>query len=80
MIVTISGHAEGQAFLKTAVLAPVAVDPIDDAILLSWTLVIDDRTLRPPEKAFTAFTGDDSIMDARTFVAAHFARDDLDLR
>ena len=61
-------------------MASVAVDAIDDAILLARALVVDDGTLRPPEEALAAFTGDDSIVDARTLVAAHLARDDLDLR
>lgn len=61
-------------------MASVAVDAIDDAILLSRALVVDDGTLRPPEETFAAFAGDDSIMDARTLVAAHLARDDLNLR
>ena len=76
----ISGHAECQAFLEPTILASVAVDAIDDAILLARALVVDDGTLRPPEEALAAFTGDDSIVDARTLVAAHLARDDLDLR
>lgn len=61
-------------------MASVAVDAIDDAILLSRALVVDDGTLRPPEETLAALAGDDSIMDARTLVAAHLARDDLNLR
>lgn len=61
-------------------MASVAVDAIDDAILLSGALVIDDGTLRPSEETLAALAGDDSIMDARTLVTAHLARDDLNLR
>ena len=77
---TVSGHSEGQTFLETAVLASVAVDAVDDAVLLSRALVVDDGALRPPEESFASFARDHPIMDARTLVPTHFARDDLDLR
>ena len=77
---TVSRHAETETFLQSAVLAAVAVDPVDGAVPLSRTLVVDDGTLRPAEEALAALTGDHPIVDAGTLVSAHLARDDLDLR
>jgi len=74
------GHAEEEAFLEAAVLAAVAVDAVDDAVLLARALVVDDGALRAPEEALAALARDHAIVHARTLVAAHLARDDLDLR
>ena len=77
---TVFGHAEEEAFLEAAVLAAVAVDAVDDAVLLARALVVDDGALRAPEEALAALARDHAIVHARTLVAAHLARDDLDLR
>ena len=66
--------------MQSAVLASVAIDFVDDAVLLSGTLVIDDGRLRAPEESLAALARDDPVVDARTLVAAHLARDDLNLR
>ena len=76
---TIARHAECQAFLEAAVLTPVAVDSVDDAVLLAGTLVVDYAGLRAAEEALAALARDDAIVHAGRFVPAHFARNDLDL-
>ena len=77
---TVSGHAKGQALLQPAELAPVAVDAVDDAVLLPGALVVDDGGLRAAEEALAALARDDSVVDPRRLVPAHLARDHLDLR
>jgi len=72
-----SGHAQTEALLQAAVLAPVAVDAVDGAVPLSGALVVDHPRLRAPEEAFAALAGDDAVVDAAGLVAAHFAGDDL---
>ena len=41
-VLTISGHAEPKAFLQPAVLTPVPVNPVDEARLAPWALVVDN--------------------------------------
>ena len=77
---TISGHAQGETLLQSAVLASVAIDFVHDAVLLSGALVIDHRRLGAPEESFAALARDDPIMNTGTLVTAHLARDDLNLR
>ena len=48
---TIPGHAEGQAFLKAAVLTAVPVDSVDDTVLVAGTLVVHWARLGATEKA-----------------------------
>lgn len=76
---TIPGHAERQALLQPAELAPVPVDPVHHAALLPGALVVDDGGLRPPEEALAALARDDAVVDAAGLVPAHLARDDLNL-
>ncbi len=47
---TVAGHAELEALLETAVLTAVAVDPVDDAVLVARALVVDGTRLTPPEE------------------------------
>lgn len=61
---TVSGHSERQAFLEAAELASVSIDPVDDAVLLAGTLVVDDAALRPAKEALAAFASDDAVVDA----------------
>ena len=42
-------------------------------------LIVNDAALRPSEESFASFAGDDAVVDAARLVAAHLARDDLDL-
>lgn len=65
--------------MQPTVLAPVSVYTVDHAILVPWTLIVDDRRLGPPEEAFAALAGDHAIMNAAALVAAHLARDYFDL-
>lgn len=48
---TITGHAQGQAFLQAAVLAAVAVGAVDQAVPLPRAGVAGIVLLAPPEKA-----------------------------
>lgn len=76
----ISAHAKSQALLQPAVLTPVPVDSVHGARLGARALVVDHGGLRAAEEALAALAGDDAIVHARRLVAAHLARDDLDLR
>jgi hypothetical protein len=76
---TVSGHAEAKAFLQPAVLASIPVDAVYDAVLVAGTLVVDDGALTTPKEALAPLTRYHSIVHAGTLVAAHLARDDLDL-
>lgn len=75
----ISRHAQRHTLLQPAVLTPIPIDSVDDAILLPRALVIDCCRLAPPEEPFAPFAGDHSVMHTGRLVAAHFAGDDLDL-
>ncbi len=79
LLLTISRHSQGEAFLQPAKLAPIPIDSIDDAVLLPGALVVDDAALRAPEEALAALARDHAVVDARRFVAAHLARDYFDL-
>ena len=78
-VLTVSGHAEREALLEAAELAPVPVDPVDHAVLLARALVVDHRALAAPEEALAALARDDAVVHPARLVAAHLARDDLDL-
>ena len=78
-LLTVSGHSEGQAFLEPAELAPVPVDPVDDAALLSGALIVHYTALGASKESFAAFTRDHSVVDAAAFVPANFARNDFNL-
>lgn len=75
----IARHPQGHALLQPTILTPIPVDTVDGAVLLSGTLVVDDGRLAPPEETLATLAGDDAIVDARRFVAAHLARYDLNL-
>ena len=79
ILLTVSGHAEGEALLEAAELAAVPVDPVDHAVLLARALVVDHRALAAPEEALAALARDDAVVHPRRLVPAHLARDDLDL-
>lgn len=76
---TVTGHAQPEAFLEPAILAPVPVDAVHHAVLVARTLVVDDGRLRPPEEPLAALARDHAVVDAARLVAAHLARYDLDL-
>lgn len=76
---TVTGHAQPQAFLEPAVLAPVPVYAVHHAILVARALIVDHGRLRPPEEPLAALARDHAVVDAAGLVAAHFARYDLDL-
>lgn len=76
---TISTHAQSKAFLKATVLAAIAIDAVDDAVLVAWTLIVDHRRLRAPEEALAALARDDAVVHATALVAAYLAGYDLDL-
>ena len=75
----VARHSKRHALLQPTVLAPVPVDPVDDAVLLPGTLVVDYGRLAAPEEALAALAGDHAIVDAGRLVAAHLARYDLNL-
>ena len=77
---TVSRHAKRQALLEATRLASVSVHPIHHAVFLPGALKIHHAgALRPAKEAFAAFAREHAIMDTTRFVAAHFARNDLDL-
>lgn len=51
---TITGHAQGQAFLQAAVLAAVAAGAVDGAVLLAAAGVAQAALLAAPEKPLPA--------------------------
>ena len=75
----ISRHAQSHALLQPAVLAPVSRHPLDHAVLLPGALVVHYGRLAAPEETLAPLAGDHSIVHARRLVAAHLARDYLDL-
>ena len=80
LILTVSRHAERQTLLKSAGLASVPIHTIHHTILLSGTLIVHHAgALRPAKEAFAAFARDHAIVDTTGLVAAHFARNDLNL-
>lgn len=76
---TVAAHAKLQTLLQSTVLATIAVHPVDDTLFVTRTLVVYDGALRASEEAFAALARDDTIVDARRFIATYFARYDLDL-
>jgi hypothetical protein len=66
--------------LQPAELAPVPVDPVHDAVLLPRALVVDHGALAAAEEALAPLARDHAVVDPARLVAAHLARDDLDLR
>lgn len=79
LMLTVSGHAQAQTFLESAVLTAVAVDAVHDAVLVPGTLVVNDGRLRPPEESLAPFARDYAVVHTAGFVATHLARYDLDL-
>ena len=78
-MLTVSGHAEREAFLEAAELAAVPVDPVDDAVLLARALVVHHGALAAPEEALAALARDHAVVHPARLVPAHLARDYLDL-
>jgi hypothetical protein len=76
---TISAHAEFETFLQSTVLTPITIHPVNDAVLLSWTLIVCDGRLTASEEALAAFARDDAIVYTGRLIAAHFARNHFDL-
>lgn len=75
----VARHAQRHALLQPTILAAIPVDPIDNAILLSGTLVVHNSRLAASEKALATLAGYDTVMDARRLVAANLAGYDFDL-
>ena len=48
---TVARHADGQTFLEATVLAPVAVEPDDQALAVAQAPVLDLFLNAPPEEA-----------------------------
>lgn len=76
---TIPGHAEPQTFLKPAVLAAVAVDSIDDTVLVPRALVVHHGRLTAAKEALATLASNHPIVDAAALVPTHFARDYFNL-
>ena len=51
MLFTISGHAKGQAFLQSTILTPIPVNTVNNAILVTWTLIANRSCLTSSEEA-----------------------------
>lgn len=79
MPLTVTGHAQSEAFLEPTVLTPVSVYAVHYAVLVARTLIVDHWRLRPTEESLTALARDHAVVDAAGLVAAHLARYDLDL-
>lgn len=65
--------------MQPTILAAISIYPIDYAVFLSGTLVVDNRRLAAPEKTLATLTGDDAIVNPRGLVSTDLARDNLDL-
>ncbi len=76
---TVSRHAEAEALLQPAELAPVPVDAVDDAVLLPRALVVHHGALAAAEEALAALARDHAVVHPARLVPAHLAWDDLDL-
>jgi hypothetical protein len=50
-ILTVAGHADGEAFLEPTILTPVPVEPDDQAFPVSQAPVLDLLLDTPPEEA-----------------------------
>lgn len=78
-LLTVSRHAQPQAFLQSAILASVSIDTIHDAVFVSWALIVYNRGLRPPKEPFASLASYHAVVNATTFVTTHLARYDLNL-
>lgn len=76
---TVSGHAQCQAFLQAAVLASVPARAVDGTVLLTGAGVGHVTILAPAEEALAPLAGDDPVVDPRRLVPADFARDHFNL-
>lgn len=59
---SVSGHAQSQTFLQTAVLAAVAARSVDQTVFLARTRVGGVTLLTPPEETLTALAGDHPVV------------------
>lgn len=72
---TVSRHAHGETLLEATLLAAVAIDADDGAILILQTpFVLDILLDAPTEKALAALTGVHAIVEARGNVPTHFTQ------
>lgn len=75
----ITRHPKSYTFFQPTILASISVDSIDGTILVPLTLVVDYGRLASSKETLATLAGDDTIVDARRFVAAHLAGYDFDL-
>lgn len=54
---TISGHADSEAFLEAAILAPVSVEPDDETLAITKASVFNLFLNTPPEEALFIVEG-----------------------
>lgn len=73
MVLTVSAHSNGEAFLEPTVLAPVPVEPDHQTLAVAQTAVLDLLLDAPPEESLAAFARRDAVMIAGGLVAAHLA-------
>jgi len=73
-ILTVPAHSCCHALLEAAVLAPVAIDPENGALLVlgAWS-VVDPLLYTPPEETLAPLTGVDTIVETRGLVTTHAA-------
>lgn len=76
---TITTHSKFEALLKSTILTSVPINSINNTLLISRTLIINNRTLWASKKSFASFACYDAIMNAWWLIAANFTRDDFDL-
>ena len=71
--VTFLFHSHGQAFVQPTSLAPISVDFIDRAGLISLTTVVQVFPNTPLEKALTALARNNAVMFSSSAVSTHKA-------
>ena len=76
---TVSRHSKCQTFLQSTSLASVSVHPVNEASLLSCTMIVYNWALWSSKKSFAAFACNNPVVDTTWFISTHFARDDLNL-
>lgn len=72
---SISRHAHGETLFEATLLAAVAIDSDDGAVLIFQTpFVLDVLLDAPTEKALAALTGVHAIVEARSNIPTHFTQ------
>lgn len=78
-VLTVTTHSKFEALLKSTILTSVPINSINNTLLVSRTLIINNRTLWASKKAFASLASYDAVMNAGWLITAHLAWDDFDL-